>query len=543
MLKILLKNRLLALVDQFAGQSRGRKAAQLGTYIVMIVLGVLLLIGAGAGLNALFGGFCAALAAQGETWAFYAAAGGLAFILALILTLFYAQGVVFEAKDNELLLSMPIRPSAILASRIGSVYFLNAMFSVILLGGAGYTVAVQAGGISVLSVFFLILCALILPLLSTTLSCLLAWLVSVVTRRTRRKSLIQLLLSLTATLLVYLVTMNVNKELFKTMAESAGNIALAFRHTVYPLYAMGLAAADCSWLHLLIFAACCGVPFALVYYLLSRSFIRIVTARSAAKKTKYEAASLKGSSVVWAMAKKDLSRFLNSPPYMLNAGLGLLYSVGMSVVAIVSGDRLIKGIFEEGAGISNPGAYATIIAAFMLSFFASTTTISGCSVSVEGKNLWILKSMPVRAKEVLTGKALSHLVLAVPVSLLCSVLYLFATPVLTVPGVVLMFLMPVAFNGFNALFGLIMNLYIGKLNYPSIAKAAKSAGSSLIPMLTTMLLVGGSAALYFIAIQGSMEVTVYGLILTAVIFAADACLFCFLGSRAAQRRWDVLGNR
>ena len=178
-----------------AGQSKGKKAAQLGTWIALAVLGVLLLVCGGIGLNALFGGFCAALAAQGQTWAFFAAAGGLAFILALVLTFFYAHGVIFEAKDNELLLSMPIRPSAILASRIASVYFLNTLFSLLLLGAAGYTVSVRAGGLSALNVILLILCALLLPLLSTTLSCLLAWVVSIVTRHSRKKSLVQVLLN------------------------------------------------------------------------------------------------------------------------------------------------------------------------------------------------------------------------------------------------------------------------------------------------------------------------------------------------------------
>ena len=532
MLKILLKSRLLALADQFAGQSKGKKAAQLGTWIALAVLGVLLLVCGGIGLNALFGGFCAALAAQGQTWAFFAAAGGLAFILALVLTFFYAQGVIFEAKDNELLLSMPIRPSAILASRIASVYFLNALPSLLLLGAAGYTVSVRTGSLSALNVILLILCALLLPLLSTTLSCLLAWVVSIVTRHSRKKSLVQVLLSLAASLLFYLTIQNVNKELFKTLEESAGNIALAFRHTVYPLYAMGEAVAGCSLKYLLIFAACCAVPFAAVYFLLSKSFIRIVTARDASRRVKYEA----------ALAKKDLSRFFSSPPYMLNAGLGLLYSLGMAVVSVVSGNDLIKGVLEQGAEIANPGAYTTLISAYIMSFLAATTTLSGCSVSVEGKNLWILKSMPLRAKEILTAKFLFHLTLAVPVSLACSVLYLFSTPRATAPGVVLMFLMPLAFNGFNALFGLIMNLYRGKMDYPSIARASKSSASSLIPMLSTILLVGGSAVLYFIAISGQMDVSVYGLIVTAVIFAADTALYCFLGSPAAQKRWDTLGN-
>ena len=40
---------------------------------------------------------------------------------------------------------------------------------------------------------------------------------------------------------------------------------------------------------------------------------------------------------------------------------------------------------------------------------------------------------------------------------------------------------------FCALVGVIGNLYMGKLNYPSIAKAAKSNSGSLIPALSTMV--------------------------------------------------------
>ena len=541
MLKILLKNRLLALADQLTGQSKGKKAAKLGTYAALIVLGILILIGCCAGVNALFGKTCARLAEQGEVWAVYGFAGAAGFILALFLTLFYAQGVIFEAKDNELLLSMPISPSAILASRVGSVYFLNSLFTLVMLCAAGYTVSAQTGGIGVLNWILVIVCALLLPLLSTTISCLLAWLVSYITRRTGKKVLVQTILSLAAIAALFFVTMGMNKNFFATFAESAGDIAQAFRRTLYPLYAMGLAIAEANWGMLLIFAAICIVPFGIVYYVLSKSFIKIVTARNAAKKQKYEAAALKSSSVVWSMTKKDLTRFFNSPAYMTNAGLGLLYSIGLTIFAMVSGDSIIKNILEKSDRISDPAAYTTVIAAFVISFFAALTTISGCSISVEGKNLWILKSMPVRAKDVLTGKLLSHLVLAIPVSIICSVLYLFVAKILTVPGVILMFLMPIVFHCFNALLGLVANLHFGRLDYPSIAKAAKSTSSSLIPILSTIFLVIGSATLYFVTFRDSIDVTVYGMIVTALVFAVDVCLFCHLRSNAAQRRWDQLG--
>lgn len=542
MLKILLKSRLLAIADQFSGQSKGKKAATITSHITLIVLGLLLMVGAAVGVNALLGGTVAALAPQGLTWGFYAAAGGLSLIASLFLTMFYAQGVVFEAKDNEMLLSMPIPPSAILASRIGSVYLMNLIAPVVIMFATGYTVAVRTGGISVLSVVFLVLCTLLLTLLTATITCLLAWLVSIITRRTRKKTLVQLLLSLAAMGLLYFVTSNINRDLLASIKDNAVSIADFFRSKLYPLYVMGQAIAESGWLQLLIFAACCIVPFVLVYFLLSKSFIRIVTARSTAAKLKYEATSLKSSSLVWAMTKKDLTRFFNSSPYMMNAGIGLLYTLGWTIFNVFSGNSVIKGLFEQGTTVPDAGPYMILVSAYTLSFFAGLTTISGCSVSVEGKNLWILKSLPVRAKGILIGKFLSHLVLAAPVSIICSILYLLSMPSPDVIGIAAIFLMPLAANVLCALTGVISNLFFGKLNYPSIAKAAKSSASSLIPMLATTVLVVGTGAVYLFFLRETVSVRIFTVAVILFLLAVDAGLYFFLGSSAVQKRWEALGN-
>ena len=75
-----------------------------------------------------------------------------------------------------------------------------------------------------------------------------------------------------------------------------------------------------------------------------------------------------------------------------------------------------------------------------------------------------------------------------------------------------------------------------------IGKAAKSAGGALIPILATMLLVGGSAALYLGLLHGKIDMTLYGFIVTGVIFVIDVILYGVLRSPAAQKRWEKLGQ-
>ena len=546
MLNILLKNRFLALLDQFAGQSKGKKAATLGYRVGFAVLGVLVVIGIALGMNALLGPtMCVPFAQAGMGWLFFAFVALFAVIGSLFLTLFYAQGAIFEAKDNELLLSMPIRPSAILASRMGSLYFLNLFISLALMGGAGYTFANNGGIFSAGGVLILVLGILLLPLVSTTLSCLVGWLISVITRHMRNKTPVQMLLYLIGFGAFYFLLNGANAKLQAFANDPSGMIS-AFRSGLYPFYALGIAVTEANFLQMLVFSAFCIIPFGIVYYVLSVSFIKIVTARSAAKKARYEATALRSSSVTWAMTKKDLARFFNSPSYMFNAGLGILYTMGMGVFALFSGNSLTKGLIDQTTDAVNPGAVLTLVNAMILAFVACVTSISAVSISAESKNLWILKSMPVRAKDVLTGKFLSHILLAGPASVFASFLYLLSAllsgtaPDLT--GILVLFLLPLAANVFCALSGLIFNLLHGKVDFPSIAKATKSS-AAIIPMLAILLVLGLPMLLWLMVLQeAGISVHLMVVIVTALVIALDAPMYFFLGSGTAQKRWDKLGQ-
>ena len=132
----------------------------------------------------------------------------------------------------------------------------------------------------------------------------------------------------------------------------------------------------------------------------------------------------------------------------------------------------------------------------ILATVTGTTYISGPSISIEGKNIWILKCIPVKASEVLKGKLLSHLVPTVPVTLVASILFIIAIP-MNALEIVAIILIPQLTNLFCALIGLLSNLFFGRLDYPSEARAIKSASTALVPMLSTAALAIAPAVLYF----------------------------------------------
>ena len=260
---------------------------------------------------------------------------------------------------------------------------------------------------------------------------------------------------------------------------------------------MGSAIADQDLVALLIFAACCAVPFALIFLALNASFIKIVTTKVGAKKIKYEARAAKASSVVWAMAKKDLTRLGNSSSYMLNACLGLLLSLIISIGTLAAGRSVMDFVLEKFAKLEGTGTdIMPFIAAVLLSVTAGYCYITGPSISVESKNLWILKSVPVKAGEVLKSKLFTHLVIAIPVSLVSSLMIVLAMPMSGVE-ILTVFLMPLLAHVFCAHVGLIANLYLGRTDFPSEAKAIKSNSAAIIPMLATIALSVAPSVLYF----------------------------------------------
>ena len=78
------------------------------------------------GLSYLMGG---QLFEAGMGWLFYVLIGSLAVMFGVFGSVFNTYATLYLAKDNELLLSMPIPPSKILMTRMSLVYGLSLLYS------------------------------------------------------------------------------------------------------------------------------------------------------------------------------------------------------------------------------------------------------------------------------------------------------------------------------------------------------------------------------------------------------------------------------
>jgi ABC-2 type transport system permease protein len=111
----------------------------------------------------LFQQLCTPLADAGYGWLYFSLMGILVFALCFVGSIFATQSQLFGAKDNDLLLSLPIRPFSILLSRITALLLLDYLFEAFIVIPAGVIWLVYQPA-AVVGIVFFIIAAVILPL-------------------------------------------------------------------------------------------------------------------------------------------------------------------------------------------------------------------------------------------------------------------------------------------------------------------------------------------------------------------------------------------
>ena len=480
MLKTLLRIRIAALLAAFTGQSRKRKSQTKGKLVGYALLMLYCFCAFVFLFYASFSQLAAAFFPAGLGWLYFAMFAIMAFALMFIGSVFTAKSQLFEAKDNELLLSMPVPPSMILAA-----------FVVIVLA---------------------------LPLFSLAVSCLFAWLVSLVTSRMRNTTAVTMVISVVFMLAYFLFCFRMNSYVSQLAANGAA-IANALGAAA-PLVWLGRAAADGSLTSLGLTLLWTVLPFVLAYVLLNRSFIRIVTTRRGQVRVQYEKKAMHVSSQDAALYRRELARLTSSSGYMLNAGLGLVFELVLAVLAVVKRQELLAAL------TAIPELYAAAAPILLLAcmMVSGMVFFTASSVSLEGKSYWIVHSMPVEAKKVLRAKLnLSNSLAVVPALLMM----LAAALVLRLPAAetALLLACQLLFVLLTANVGLMEDLRHCNLDWINETQAAKQGAGVLLSMLLNFGFVVAVGALYFFLLAVLMPTTAaLGLILAlmAILYALTA---------------------
>ena len=467
----------------------------------------------------------------GYGWLYYAMMGLIALAFGVIGSVFTTYSGLYHAKDNELLLSLPIPPRRILLVRMIGVWAMALLYTAIVM-----IPTIAAGQLAAPGAWPLVsqlLLMLLLVLVVLTLTCFLGWVVALIAARLKNKSFITVLLALALIVVYYFVYFRVNVFL-QSVVQHADALDRTMRG-LYPVYAFGRA-AEGDAVSLLAFAAIALALTALCVWIMSRSFIRIVTMNrgDGAKKTDYRAqAGQKAAGVKAALLRKEFKRFTASPTYMLNCGLGLILLLAAAVFALIKVD-MVREMVEKLAG-SAPGVISALPmfgvgAVVMLS---AMNPVSAPSVSLEGRTLWVLQSLPLRPADILAAKLRMHVYLCAGPTAICAAALAYVLRVGWSAGVCMVVLSLLTTLLFASL-GLALNLLRPSLSWTNETVPIKQSMPVVIVIFGGWLLAAIVVGVYFL-LRRFCSVNAYMLGCIVVFALLARVLNSWLMRRGAER--------
>lgn len=194
MLKTLLRKQLLELNRSFFQSSKnGKGRSRLVTVLLITGYVFLVVVVLGGIFTAMAYAMCAPMMAVQMDWLYFLIVSGVAAALGLFGSVFSTYSGLYMAKDNDLLLSMPIPVYAILASRLIGVYLMDLMFVAVVMIPAIVMYAIQ--GAAWTGVLCAIAFMMMLSLLVLCLACALGWVVARISVKMKKKSVVTALLS------------------------------------------------------------------------------------------------------------------------------------------------------------------------------------------------------------------------------------------------------------------------------------------------------------------------------------------------------------
>ena len=398
-------------------------------------------------------------------------------VVTFIFTFMKCNGVLFGMKDYDMVMSLPVSSTAVIVSRLLSMYVMNFLFGCLVLVPSMVAYGVTVNG-SAVSVFVMCVCLVLSPLLPMVLAMLLGAVITAVSVRFGHSNVLVILLSVAAILAILAGSMKLDQ------ADDAQLISLAIaaeqtvRRIWIPAGWVAAALNEGSLLQFGLFLLTSVAGTALFVALLARFYTKINTAifshRAAAS---YKVGQMRCRGQLKALYLRELKHLVSCSIYLLNSCI-------MAVLLVAACAALLFVNPVQRVAEAGMGQYLDLIitaAPFAVALIAGMTSTTAVSMSVEGKYRWLLFSCPIRAMDIFHAKMAVNLTAMLPaVWISAALLIVSLNPGLA--GAVWLFVIPTVFVLFSTVAGLFFDLKYPNYDWTSEYQAVKQSPGVLITM-------------------------------------------------------------
>ena len=396
--------------------------------------------------------------------------------------IFRIKSILFDFKDYDLLMSLPLKRSSIITSKIVSLYIVNLLYALIIMI-PGYISYVTMVDMPNDLIFFLLLFTIpIIPLLaSSIIGIIITWITSFFRNKNVGSYVVNLLIVFAALFLSFKTSSLDESEI----ANQSINMINGFSK-FYPLTTVFVNLIEnINIINLLLYFI---LPFILMGVFILFINVGYTPLRNRLLKqnikTDYEIEGYKHNSPLKRLYFKEIKRYFASSLYVINTAFPCIILIVIIIAMLVSNTDLLSS-FTKVKDAKEVIASNIFLVLSMACALSSTTH---ASISIEGKSFWIMKSIPVKPSTIFLSKILVNLTILVPTVIIGGTffgLYLH----LPVDKMILLYIIPLAYSIFAAVGGLLLNLMFPKFDYDNEIRVIKQSLPVFLVMLIGMIVV------------------------------------------------------
>lgn len=404
-----------------------------------------------------------------------------------------SQGMLFECKDNDLILSMPIEKRTVFFVRMFKFYLFQLMYDSLFILPAFIIYAYFENpniNFYLMSLIMLIL----LPLLPLIIASVIGYIIKIISLNFKKSKNVQTIISMLLLVGVFYFSFNI-ENLVSNIVSNANVINSIITKIYYPINLYILLINKFNLICLIKLILVNIPPFVIFIYLGSLYYFKIIfKSKKVSSNKNSKKLSFKRKNAVLSLTKKELKTYFSIPVYIINTLFGMVLMVILTILLCTNVNGFISILQSSSDIIITPyliNKYAPIFFLEMILFTGFMTQITCSSISLEGKTFNILKSYPVSEKKIFISKILFNMVLTTPIILMCDLIFLINFNVKSIYIVYIIlfsFLAPL----FSSLYGLVINLKYPKLKWNNETEVIKQSTSTMICTFTGMGLFFGS---------------------------------------------------
>ena len=482
LLKVYFKDFSIDRVLQING-GKGKKIALMAA----LIYGLVAILG---GLGFMFFNLADILNQGGQIHVMVSFLAMYSLTLPIMMTLFRASGTLFFYKDYDIVAPLPIKSRTIFSAKLtmmlGWMYAMNLILVLPMLFSYFYFLGFDFVGL----IIYLIV-SIIFPLIPIAVMTIFSLGIGYLATKFSFGKILQIILLFGVFIGIMLLQFNINST---TVNPLTGQIdVVAGLKDYYPLIGWFEDAVYNHDLLSLLYLVLSHLGFFVLFIFGVEKLSTKINQHGITKHVihKVKQNKIAQQSVTRILIRKEFNKFFSIPIYALNAGFGIVL---LAILAIASQFYDISDILSsfEMANIQ-PSTGITIIIGFVIAL-AYTPAIT---LSLEGKNFWILKSLPIKAEKVMFSKVYFNIILVLPVLIISIILFGISLQ-MTFIEVILMMLVSSTLLALVSCADAVVNLYFPKMHYKNDVEIVKQSLSAIIGMLAGFLLVVINGGIFYL---------------------------------------------